>query len=444
VDENAPPAVWYSDATMHALVMSTGSISRASFVSSFGLGVAGLPSQAQWQYAPAYDGNLDQNMLIAAGGSYNTLLCLYQTSGSITGRPLYSYLTSAPEAKAVAAYDNYLVAFNVNQGGNELTTRVQWCVRGNPSNWTSEGSGFEDLLAMRGEGRAVYGLNDRLILFSDAEIWYGLSAAYPAQFTFYPLDRGVGCAVPRTIQNVPEGLIFLGTDNALRILPHGGGPSMVVVPQVGKDLRNRKFAISGSVSPDCWGLYDPRTKVYHFFNATATNVCLAVNMGTGEVGYMHYTSALNCGTALGFVGDLAYAGTEGLLLADNLGATYSTKSTIARDFQPLDGSQSTVTSTFRSGPLANDLPGNWKQLTTVSVDYRSTSRSTLTLKISSDGNTYETTGVPMSLVSAPVVGRAMADVYNGGMYPTIELTSTSTGYELHRLDVGLNLGGRGR
>jgi hypothetical protein len=144
------------------------------------------------------------------------------------------------------------------------------------------------------------------------------------------------------------------------------------------------------------------------------------------------------------VGDLAYAGTEGLLLADNLGATYSTKSTIARDFQPLDGSQSTVTSTFRSGPLANDLPGNWKQLTTVSVDYRSTSRSTLTLKISSDGNTYETTGVPMSLVSAPVVGRAMADVYNGGMYPTIELTSTSTGYELHRLDVGLNLGGRGR
>jgi hypothetical protein len=442
VDEGVAPRVWYSGGTTHALILSNGSISRASFVSSFGLGVAGMPDQSTWQYAPVYDGNIDQNMVVAAGGSYNTLLCLYQTSGSVTGRPLYSYLTSAPEAKAVAAYDNYVVAFNLNQGGNELTTRVQWCVRGNPSNWTSEGSGFEDLLAMRGAGTAVYGLNDRLILFSEAEIWYGLSAAYPAQFTFYPLDRNVGCAIPKTIQVCEQGLIFVGSDNALRLLPHGGGPSTVIVPQITKDLRNRRFSSTGFTS-SMWGLYDALTKVYHLFITVESQLYLSVNVETGEVGYMHYDFPPSCGVSLGFQSTIQYAG-EGVLLADTFGQTFSTKSTLSRDvIHGQDPSFGTVTSTFRSGPLANDLPANWKQLTTTGIDYRATSRSTVTLKIAGDAFTYGS-GVAVSLASAPVAGRASQDVYAGGMYPTIELTSNSTGYELHRLDVGMTLGGRGR
>jgi hypothetical protein len=104
---------------------------------------------------------------------------------------------------------------------------------------------------------------------------------------------------------------------------------------------------------------------------------------------------------------------------------------------------SLVTSTFRSEVIAADLPGNYKQLTQVDLDHRSTSTSTLVLKVSQDGgNTFETTGRSVTLNRAPASGRATSQPYIGGAFPAIEITSSSTGYELHRLDVSMNLGGR--
>jgi hypothetical protein len=76
------------------------------------------------------------------------------------------------------------------------------------------------------------------------------------------------------------------------------------------------------------------------------------------------------------------------------------------------------------------------------VDYRATSASTLTIRVAADGNTYESTGRSLSLASAPVAGRAQSQVYTGGAFPAIEVQSSSTGYTLHRIDVGMNIGGR--
>jgi hypothetical protein len=391
-----------------------------------------------WQYAQVFlpeVGTAGNNGLVAAGSSADTLLVLYRDAAA-SAKPLYSYLTSAPRARSVAISDNYIIAFNVLAGSITATTRVQWCARGSPSNWTGEGSGFEDLLDMRGDGKAVVALNDkRIALFTEHEIWVGHQAPYPAQWVFSPLETAIGCAAPQTIVDTELGVFFLGTDTSLRLLPRAGGQSVVVSASVAKELRR-------NLSASAWGIYDPRLRLYHLFHSPlgASVRGLVVNVDTGEWAYEDLgpvsADSPQCGLAIN--GSPMFTLNEGLYFGNSVGTVFSSNSLLAQDTPG-----SVVTSTWRSPPLASDIPGNYKQLTQVDCDYRATSRATVTLKVSQDGgNSYGYTAIPLSLTSAPTTGRATSQLYAGGGFPAIELTSTDTGYELHRLDVTMNLGGR--
>lgn len=442
---NASPQLWVSASTTHGVVTSNGSISQASFTSANGLGVAGLGANTQWQYTWAYSANLDRNMVIAAGDSGTTLLCIYQTSGSAV--PQVSYLTSAPKAKCVCSHDAYLVVFNTQQGSATQTpARVQWTARGS-SSFTVEGSGFEDLgLSMRGIGTAIVSAADgRLILFSDAEIYYGLSAPYPSQFVFAPLDQSIGCPFGKTVQQCPEGILFVGSDFNLRLLPLGGGISQIIAPSLAPVLR--PTAQPGFFTRWVFGVYDRTTGLYYlqldYDGLLGTDFGVVVNIRTGEWSYTKTAvgNILMSGTQAQ-LSNCQYTLNEGLWFANSSGTLFSTNSLIYNE----DGGLSAagpVTATWRSAPIAPELAGNWKQLTKVCLDYRSTSKSTVTLKISQDGgNTYEPTGRLVSLPSAPASGRAESDVYVGGAFPVLELTSNSTGWEYHRVDVSMNIGGR--
>jgi hypothetical protein len=436
------PILWYSGATVHGVITSNGSVSRASFVSSFGLGVTGIQSKVQWQYAPIYSATLDANMLMATGravtGSSDTILVLYN---GVSSAPIYSYLTSAPKAACVASFDNYAIAFNV---GATFGTRVQWSQRGNASNWTGEGSGFEDLLQMRGIGMAAKGAADgRLILWSDQEIWYGVSATYPAQWQFAPLDTTVGCPFAATIAETDLGFVFVGSDLRLRLLPKGGGLSQVVAPSLNPIIVDGIDAENSGTVKATWGVYDSRTRIYYLYLARdilGTFLGIALHIDTGEWGYVNHPAlgALSprCGTGIsrGFV---RYLNNEGVAFGTSTGTICSTSRKLTTELG------SVVTGTWRSAPIGAELPGNYKQIVQADCDYRATSRATVTLKVSQDGgNSYGYTAMPLSLLSAPVTGRATSHLYAGGGFPCIELTSTDTGFELHRLDVTINTGGQ--
>jgi hypothetical protein len=436
------PITWYSTATGHGLVSSDGSLSFGSFVSAAGLGIgSGLLSRTHWQYATAFGENINDNIVVAAGlgsgPSVDTLLVLYREGGN--GAPMYSYLTGAPKAYAVGAFDSYILAWGIEDAVN----RIQWCVRGSPSNWTGEGSGFEDLLAMRGVAtRVVPMANGRVVLMTNRETWYGVTATYPAQFYFHPLDPNVGCPFPLTVQYAEEGVLFLGSDHALRLLPYGGGKPEIVVPGLAPLLRRLYL---GTTNENAHAIYDPSTKLYYLFvqrNSTVGAeddvVGLVINTRTGEWGrYTPGSGIGNLSVGLAQSQDRASTGniSEGILVV-SLATIYSFNSLLGTD------SGQAVTSTWQSTPIAADLAGGWKQLTEINVDYRATSASTLTIRVAADGNTYESTGRSLSLASAPVAGRAQSQVYAGGPFPVIEITSSSTGYALHRMDVGMNIGGR--
>jgi hypothetical protein len=319
---------------------------------------------------------------------------------------------------------------------------VQWSQRGNASNWTGEGSGFEDLLQMRGMGMAVRGASDgRLILWSDNEIWYGVGATYPAQFQFAPLETTVGCPFPETIADTDYGFVFLGSDLHLRLLPKGGGPSQVIAPSLAPFLRDGVY-LEATIEKT-WGVYDPRGRHYLLYihrSNVAAMTAIALHLDSGEWGFLDYpglgASAPRCGTTVSR-GFARYIGNEGLMFGTSTGTVCSTNSKLATELG------SVVTGTWRSAPIGAELPGNYKQIVQADCDYKATSRATVTLKVSQDGgNSYGYTAMPLSLLSAPVTGRATSHLYAGGGFPCIELTSTDTGFELHRLDVTINTGGQ--
>lgn len=430
--------MWVSGSTLHGLmVSSSGSISRASFVSAYGLGVAGVVTQQQWQYATIYYSVIDENITVAAGGtSTMTLLALHQTGGSLAGAPLYSFMTGAPQARCVGVFDNYLIAFHLQEDQAPRPTRVRWCQRGDASKWTQEGSGFEDLLDMRGRGVKVHPTADgRLLLFSTREIWQGLNAPYPAQFQFVPLDRTVGCFGGNTVCDTDAGVVFLGSDFAVRVLPHGGGHSEIISNSLSRVLQGYTPGIIANAS---YAVYDGYTKLYHLFIDTSFFNALRgiiLNVVTGEWGFMDYnTLTPQCGTIFDAPTSSGYA--SAMFFGNSTGTVYSLSSTLSLE------NGSVVTSKWQSAPIGADLPGNYKQLKQVDCDYRANSLATVNVKLSQDGNTFGYTAPQLSLVSAPISGRATSQMYAGGGYPAIELTSTSTGYELHRLDVTLGLGGR--
>src|SRR5882762_10494868 len=129
---------------------STGSWSQLSYVSAYGVNDPPAGSATSyWDATQVYYPIQDQNIGVLANGSYQTLYCWQ------SGTTVFSTLTGSPRAKFVTTYDNYLVAFNIRDPGSaqsDFVQRVQWSDRGSASSWTQGLAGYEDLLAMRGQG----------------------------------------------------------------------------------------------------------------------------------------------------------------------------------------------------------------------------------------------------------------------------------------------------
>lgn len=423
-----------------------GAISQASFVSSNGVGTpprwdlaSAKPSFAF--YPSVFDTfALDDLLLIALPRPLNSAETILAGALSVGGNPIYSYLTNAPQAKYITAYDNYVIAWNVMDGTLPQQRRVQWSSRGDPGIWDptdlSGNAGFEDLLSMKGYGTGIGVLDSRLILFSTNEIWYGVPLGYPSQFAFQPLDTtiGVPAAFASTIVNTELGLVFLGSDSNLRLLPRGGGLSVIINPSIGVFLRDR-----GPVGSDCWGWYDEARRLYHLmpFLSGAANNTLVVNLNTGEWGTEYTQITLESG---------CYAGTspaEKMFAGDVQGRIYSTDSRLRNDTRT-PTSSFPVTSQWRSEIIGTDLPDGQRQVLRTNIDYRATSTATGTLNVFGDaGNTFPPpSGTAVSLLSAINGKTVTVDRIVDGPLPILDWTSDSTGYELHRVSATLALRGR--
>lgn len=423
-----------------------GAISQASFVSSHGIG-----THPQWNlasnqpsfafYPSVFDTfALDDLLLIALPKPINSAETILAAALSVGGVAIYSYLTNAPQAKYITAYDNYVIAWNVMDGTLPQQRRVQWSSRGDPGIWDptdqSGNAGFEDLLSMKGYGTGVGVLDSRLILFSTNEIWYGIPQGYPAQFAFQPLDTtiGVPAGYASTIVNTELGLVFLGSDSNLRLLPRGGGLSVIINPSLGVFLRDR-----GPIADGAWGWYDEARRLYHlmpFLSGGVSNT-VVVNLNTGEWGTEFTQLNLESG---------CYAGTspaEKMFAGDISGRLYSTDSRLRND-TATSLTQYPVTSQWRSEVIGTDLPDGQRQVLRTNIDYKATSVATGVLSVFGDaGNAFPSpSGASVTFQTAEKGKTMVVDKIVDGPLPVLDWKSDTTGYELHRVSVTMALRGR--
>lgn len=442
---------WYSNTSWSVL----------SYVSSNGL--SSPPAAQPGDYydfgAQIYWPLRDEMLAVAGTSSYETLVC-WQPNTTV-----FSNLTSAPRAKYVTALDNFVLAANVRQGNADFVQRVQWSDRGDPSNWTTANSGFADLLDMQGAITRIVPHDNAVVVFSDVEIWRGVRADFPNLFSFTPYDRTVGCPYSWTVAQTPLGLMFLGRDYQVYLLPRGGGSPQPIGQRLHPTIRN---AID---RPErAWAAYDHATHHYQLHYAVrggssfpqravwlnidggswapqtydATGGALSVQRGF-EIGVTSLTSAWDSMAAtwdqtLPSWDEMGGASEERVMLVgSSAGTLYYLSSGVTSD------NGTVVQSRWRSGALASDgaNPERMQNVTRVDVRYASQSPSNLTLRFSADNGQNFDAGKRVAFGTASIESSARVDLYANAYHPTIELLSEGVrGWRVFGFQVTMRQGGR--
>lgn len=432
--------------------------SALSYVSSFGFdSQPALTATDYWDFTQIYYPAIDQNIAVGAPGSYQSLYCTQANTR------VFSTLTTAPAARFVTAFDNYLVAFNIQQNSLNLVQRVQWSDRGNPSNWTGGLSGFEDLLAMPGQGTRIISQENRLVLFSDSAIWQGVARDWPFTFAFSPLDSSVGCPYSWTVAETPLGTMFLAKDYQVYLLPKGGGTAAPIGQKLHRSIRD-----SIDHPERAWAVYDHTYSQYQLYyihkgGSTYPQRAVFLDIATGSWAPQAYDETgtnlmltrgfeartSSAATTWGQLSGVAWSGlaaTWGALAGasdmrtvvcgSSTGTLYTYSSTATTD------AGIGVESRWRSTGLAGSDPTKQKTLTEFRVDYQADSSSSLTVRFS---QTMGASWGPQTALNLPAVSglsQAVAYPYVAARYPLWEVSSQGYRYRLFRFHSTFRQGGR--
>lgn len=431
-----------------------------SYVSSFGINdpPAGV-STDYWDFTQTYFALRDENIAIGGNGSYQSLYC---TQSDTT---VFSTLTGAPKAKFVTSMDNYVLAFNVREGTADYVQRVVWNDRGSASSWTGGLSGFEDLLSMKGQGTRIINHDNKVILFSDAEIWQGVQRDFPFTWSFAPYDSSRGCPYSWTITQTPAGLMFLGKDYQVYLLPKGGGPSQPIGQRLHRTIRNlidqptRAFGVyDNTISqyqlhyPIKGGSGRPQRAVYldihsgswaqQSFDKTGGN--LSPTRGTE----IYLTSSSTSYGGAGAVGlryadagmsyaDMAGTSEErGIMIGSSNGTLYYLNSAATSD------NGTAVECRWQSSGLLGDDPSEQKSITEFRVDYQGDSASSLTCRFSQTLGASFGIETQLNLPTVSGMSQSIAYPYYAARYPSFEVSSQGQRHRLFRFYVRYRRGGR--
>lgn len=448
---NATRPQWYS----------AGSWSLLSYVSAFGTNDPPVNSgNTLWDQTQMYSVVNDENLVIFASPSYQSLYC-WQSNTTV-----FSTLTGAPRGKSVAVFNNYLLAYNIRQGSNDFVQRVQWSDRGSLSSWTGANSlsGFLDILDSKGQGTKLLAQEDRVIAFTDREVWQLFDAGLPAIFDYRAIDRSVGCPFPGTAVDTPRGAIFLGSDYNVYALPKGGGPAEPIGESIYKELRDNIDQPKRS-----WALYNREKDQYELYypvkgGSGYPEKALYLDLGTGAWMPQTFAQSLTYGWQ-GSLGtsskattwaDLATAGlrwadlslTWGQLaggggigpLAVYVGSSAGTLYYLSSGASQDDGQA--VTLQWRSHGMGGGDPRKQKTLREVRIDYQADSASSMTVRCSADGGKTFDSGIRVNLPSSSAESNARFDVFCPGRYPIFEVLQDSGRVKISRFHATFRQQGR--
>ncbi len=424
-----------------------------------------------WDMTQIYSDVDDQNVVVGAMTSRGTSLLKW-----VVGATNVPVISGAPQARYVAAFNDYLLAANINDGSNIAPQRVQWSDRGSASSWTGGVSGFQDLLSARGGITRILPLERRIIVFFEDEIWEGTPIDFPFTFNFQPLDSTIGCPFSWTAAVTPRGIVFMARNFQMYLLPKEGGAAQPIGAPLHRRIRD------SIVQPaKAFGAYDGVNDQYHFYyssgaSANFANRAAFLNFAGGSwapqsfdtqrlVLTRAFTAPLGTSHASTWDDFLTFQPTvtwndineswDDLLGIGNerqtviaLSATtvFEYSSTMSQDSQESSGGSTAGlprTAFYEGKAFGADAPAVEKTLTQVSVEYVAPSASSLTVRTSPSQGAAYGVGIGLSLRTASAVSSEPAYVLQPARYPMFRVeASTQTGIELHRFHVTARIGGR--
>jgi hypothetical protein len=250
----------------HASATSDGGFAwtaSADNLQTLGYGSASTKSYFDWTEFYEPDAN-DNAIVITKGDGVPVYKAL---SGDSLGKWYeHTGFTSVESyAQCVASYDQRLLFFNIapDASSDPNVKRVRWSVRGDPLDFSSAGAGFDDLLDMRGFGTVLLPDRDRLLLFSNKEVWQARARRDAYAFDFAPLNRATGAPYPRTVVPTNVGVIWIGEDYHVYRL-------------VGTEVRQFEPAIQEYLRDNLreevefWAKYNTDTNQYQLFFSDTT------------------------------------------------------------------------------------------------------------------------------------------------------------------------------
>jgi hypothetical protein len=121
---------------------------------------------------------------------------------------------SPNKCKFLKVFYTWLLLLNCTVGGNNIPQRIDWCVPGNPKDWTGEGSGTNTLAMGTGPILGDENIRGQLAILLERSItmMYATGSIPPFFFDENKI-LDVGCMTPGSIQSLGETILFLGWDN---------------------------------------------------------------------------------------------------------------------------------------------------------------------------------------------------------------------------------------
>ena len=422
-----------------------------------------LAPDTYWDWVQAYYDAVDNN---AALGVTSERQGIYAW---VAGATSYSTLTSSPGATCLAVFDHYVLAGNVEDGGNVYPQRVMWSDRGSISSWTGGLSGFDDLLGARGGINRMMNLDNRVAVFFDDEIWMGMPVDFPSTFRFIPFDSHVGCPYPWTVANTPKGPLFMARNFQLYLLPKEGGSPVPVGQPIHRSIRDAIVS-----APKAHGVYDGIRDMYQFNYSSGGSGNLPHNavwldLNTGAWAPQSFSSrtgaAQDIALTRGFQANLPTSrgstwddystasiawDAEAMTWDDMLGigserqsVIYGTSSgsVLQLNSRGTNDLGRPVVAFWETKKLGDEWPGQQKTVTKVQADYSAASNSTLTVRTLA-GGTFST-GTRMQLPASSAGSQAEAYPYTTARYAAVRFESESQrDIALERFFVTMRVGGR--
>jgi len=119
-----------------------------------------------------------------------------------------------PKCKFLKVFYTWLLLLNCTVSGDHIPQRIEWCVPGNPKDWSSSGWGTTTLSKSTGEIIGCEIIRGQLAILLENSIAMMYATGTTPPFTFDESKiLSVGCKASGSIKSLGETIIFLGNEN---------------------------------------------------------------------------------------------------------------------------------------------------------------------------------------------------------------------------------------